>query len=75
MLQVGKLCGADLFHTVLTDARLDKSAFSGGEVDFSVLSGTDSSSFIADAKICKQLVEHAVKIKELSGVGSEELLT
>ena len=46
----------------------------GADLDFSCLPLWCGGEFIADNRICKQLVAHVLRIMELSGEKNEELL-
>lgn len=69
------LSGADLRRADLSDANLRRANLRRANLDFSCLPLWCGGQFKADRKICKQLVAHTLRIMELSGEGSKELLT
>ena len=78
-LQGADLRDADLRDANLSDANLHGANLRGADLrkvdlDFSSLPLWCGAQFKADKRICKQLVAHALKILELSGEGSDELL-
>ena len=68
-LRGANLRGADLRNADLSGANLR-----GADLDFSCLPLWCGGEFIADNRICKQLVAHVLRIMELSGEKNEELL-
>ena len=68
------LRNADLRGTDLRGADLREVDLRGADLDFSCLPLWCGGEFIADNRICKQLVAHVLRIMELSGEKNEELL-
>ena len=73
-LQGADLQRADLREADLQGADLQRANLQGADLDFSCLPLWCGGQFKADSRICKQLVAHTLRIMELSGEGSPELL-
>jgi hypothetical protein len=61
------LRGADLSDADLRRADLRRADLRGADLDYSCLPLWCGGQFKADAKICKQIMAHAIRICELSG--------
>lgn len=64
---------SDLRGSDLSGSDLRRADLRGADLDFSCLPLWCGGQFKADARICKQLVAHTLRIMELSGEGSQEL--
>lgn len=65
---------ANLSNANLSCANLSGANLRGANLDYSCLPLWCGGKFKADNKICTQLVAHVLRIMELSGEGSDELL-
>jgi hypothetical protein len=77
-LQNANLEGADLQNANLEGANLEGADLQGAKLqyanlDFSCLPLWCGGQFKADERICKQVMAHALRICELSGVGNKTL--
>ena len=74
-LEGANLQGAELQYANIKGANIKDANLEGANIDYSCLPLWCGGQFKTDAKVCKQLVAHTLRILELSGEGNDDMLS